>query len=147
MITLNVIRLPHAEGLPNLAYQTDGASGFDLYAAVDSPISLEPGRSCLAPTGFIFEIPAGLEGQIRARSGLSSRIGLAVLNGPGTIDSDYRGEVKVILINHGQAPIQIERGMRVAQMVVAPVARMTILETSEATLSARGAGGFGSTGH
>lgn len=146
MTTLNVVRLPHADGLSPLAYQTDGASGFDLYAAVDAPITLAPGRSCLAPTGFIFEIPAGFEGQIRARSGLSSRIGLTVLNGPGTIDSDYRGEVKVILINHGQDPIQIDRGMRVAQMVITPVARVTICETLEASISVRGGGGFGSTG-
>jgi dUTP pyrophosphatase len=146
MTALRVIRLPNADGLPQLAYQTAGASGFDLYAAIDAPIEMHPGDTALIPVGFAFDIPTGFEGQIRARSGLSSRVGLTVLNGPGTIDSDFRGEVKVITVNHGRAPVTVERGMRFAQMIIAPVERVRIEEVDAVSGSQRGAGGFGSTG-
>lgn len=146
MTTLRVTRLANASGLPALSYQSEGASGFDLCAAIDDPLVLEPGDKALIPVGFAFDIPSGFEGQIRARSGLSSRVGLTVLNGPGTIDSDFRGEVKVVTVNHGRAPVTIDRGMRFAQMVIAPVERVMIEEVEMISESARGAGGFGSTG-
>ncbi len=141
-------QLPHAVGLPLPAYQTEGASGLDLMAAVpaDAPVTLAPMARALVPTGLVFELPAGTEAQVRPRSGLAMRHGLTVLNSPGTIDSDYRGEVQVLLINLGEAPVTINRGDRIAQMVVAPVtrARLEIVVTLRET--ERGAGGFGSTG-
>lgn len=127
-------------------YQTDGAAGMDLHAAIDYAILLAPGERRAIPTGLILEIPSGYEGQIRPRSGLALKHGVTVLNAPGTIDSDYRGEVAVILINHGTEPFTIERGDRVAQIVFAPVVRAELVETSETSETHRGIGGFGSTG-
>ncbi|AZN69871.1 dUTP diphosphatase [Georhizobium profundi] len=145
---LGLIRLPHGEGLALPGYQTDGAAGMDLRAAIeaDKPRVLAPGARMLVPTGFIFEIPVGCEVQIRPRSGLAYKNGVTCLNTPGTIDWDYRGEVQVLLINHGDAPFEITRGLRIAQMVVAPVVRAAVEERAEASQSARGTGGFGSTG-
>lgn len=146
--TLRLVRLPHGEGIALPAYETAGAAGMDLRAAVaaDAPLVLEPGRRALAPTGFVFEIPHGFEGQIRPRSGLAFKHGVTCLNTPGTVDSDYRGEVKVLLANLGEEPFVIERGMRIAQMVIAPVTQVAVREAIEAGETARGAGGFGSTG-
>ncbi|NMA98235.1 MAG: dUTP diphosphatase [Phyllobacteriaceae bacterium] len=145
---LGIVRLPHAEGLELPAYETAGAAGMDLRAAVPDaePMILKPGQRALVPTGLIFEIPQGFEGQVRPRSGLAFKNGVTCLNTPGTIDSDYRGEVKVLLINHGEADFVIERGMRVAQMVLAAVVRLRVEERSLASDTVRGAGGFGSTG-
>jgi dUTP pyrophosphatase len=125
-------------------YETDGSAGLDLRA--DEPVSLAPGERALVPTGLALEIPPGFEGQVRPRSGLAARHGVGLLNAPGTVDSDYRGEVKVILVNHGRQPVRFERGERIAQLVLAPVAR-AVLEVVEALGdTGRGAGGFGSTG-
>lgn len=145
---LLLLQLPHAIGLPLPRYETLGAAGFDLAAAVaeDAPITLAPGARRLIPTGLIFQLPKGFEAQIRPRSGLALKHGITVLNAPGTIDADYRGEVQVILINHGQAAFTITRGMRIAQAVIAPVVQMAIVEAREADETTRGAGGFGSTG-
>ena len=145
---LGIIRLPHSAGLPLPAYESAGAAGMDLRAAVpdDRPILLLPGRRSLVPTGLVMEIPAGFEAQVRPRSGLALKHGITCLNTPGTIDSDYRGEVAVLLVNHGEEDFEISRGMRIAQMVIAPVAHATIEERSLASGTARGAGGFGSTG-
>ncbi|MFC4624797.1 dUTP diphosphatase [Daeguia caeni] len=147
--TLGIIRLEHSKGLELPSYETAGASGMDLRAAVaeDRQIVLLPGRRTLVPTGLIFEIPHGYEVQIRPRSGLAAKFGITCLNTPGTIDSDYRGEVKVLLINLGDEDFRIERGMRIAQAVLAPVAHAQIEERSTVSETARGAGGFGSTGH
>lgn len=146
--TLHLLRLPHGHGLDLPAYETAGAAGMDIRAAVedDQPMVLEPGRRALVPTGLIFEIPAGFEAQIRPRSGLAFKNGVTCLNTPGTIDSDYRGEVKVLLINLGDEPFTISRGMRIAQVVMAPVTQMQVAEVSSASQTQRGAGGFGSTG-
>jgi dUTP pyrophosphatase len=146
--TLNLIRLPNGQGLDLPAYETRGAAGMDLRAAIDEdkPLVLAPGKRALVPTGFIFEIPEGFEGQIRPRSGLAAKYGVTCLNAPGTVDCDYRGEVKVILVNHGEEDFTITRGMRIAQMVIAPFIQTRIAEASETTETARGAGGFGSTG-
>ena len=143
-----IVRLPHAEGLALPAYESAGAAGMDLRAAVpeDRPLILRPGHRALVPTGLVFELPEGFEGQVRPRSGLALRHGITCLNTPGTIDSDYRGEVQVLLVNLGDQDFAVERGMRVAQMVVAPVARAQIEERGLAGATARGAGGFGSTG-
>ncbi|OHV73145.1 deoxyuridine 5'-triphosphate nucleotidohydrolase [Ensifer sp. LCM 4579] len=145
---LNLVRLPHAEGLDLPAYETGGAAGMDLRAAVpaEAPMTIPPGGRALVPTGFIFEIPAGHEGQVRPRSGLAFKHGITCLNTPGTIDSDYRGEVKVLLVNLGGEDFLVERGMRIAQMVIAPVIQAIVREGDEASATARGAGGFGSTG-
>jgi dUTP pyrophosphatase len=145
---LRILRLSHANGTPLPAYETAGAAGMDLRAAVPegAPLTLAPGARLAVPTGLIFEIPEGFEGQVRPRSGLALTQGVTCLNSPGTIDSDYRGEVKVILANLGAEPFTVTRGMRIAQLVIAPVARAEIIEVGEATKSARGAGGFGSTG-
>ncbi len=145
---LGIIRLPNGDKLELPAYETDQAAGLDLRAAIadDEPLLLAPGKRILVPTGFIFEIPAGFEGQIRPRSGLAYKHGITCLNSPGTIDADYRGEVKVLLINHGQDGFEISRGMRIAQMVVAPLAKVNICERTEISSTARGVGGFGSTG-
>ena len=145
---LRIRRLSHADGLPLPAYETVGAAGMDLRAAVPetTPVTLAPGARLAVPTGMIFEIPDGFEGQVRPRSGLALNHGITCLNSPGTIDCDYRGEVKVILANLGAEPFTVTRGMRIAQLVIAPVARAEIVEVSETAPSARGAGGFGSTG-
>ena len=145
---LNLKRLPHGEGLDLPGYETSGAAGMDLRAAVaaNEPMVLSPGRRALVPTGFIFEVPVGFEAQIRPRSGLAFKNGITCLNTPGTIDSDYRGEVKVLLINLGDEDFVITRGMRIAQMVIAPVTQARVAEVSETSDTARGAGGFGSTG-
>ena len=141
-------RLPHAEGLPLPAYETAGAAGMDLRAALpeDAPVALEPGERRLIPTGFAIAVPQGYEAQVRPRSGLALKQGITCLNSPGTVDSDYRGEVGVILINHGQAPFVIRRGERIAQMLIAPVTRGVWREVDSLDDTARGAGGFGSTG-
>ncbi|RWO22320.1 dUTP diphosphatase [Mesorhizobium sp.] len=142
------IRLPHGEGLPLPAYESPGAAGMDLRAAVpdDRPLLILPGKRALVPTGLILEIPEGVEGQVRPRSGLAFKHGLTCLNTPGTIDSDYRGEVKVLLINLGDEDFAVTRGMRIAQIVFAPVTQATVDERSLAGGTTRGSGGFGSTG-
>ncbi len=146
--SLNLIRLPNGEGLDLPAYETRGAAGMDLRAAIDAdkPLVLAPGKRALVPTGFVFEIPEGFEGQVRPRSGLAAKNGVTCLNAPGTVDCDYRGEVKVILVNHGEEDFTITRGMRIAQMVIAPFVQARIAEALETTETERGAGGFGSTG-
>ncbi|ANK89890.1 MULTISPECIES: dUTP diphosphatase [Rhizobium] len=146
--TLNLICLANGEGLDLPAYESKGAAGMDLRAAVDAdaPLKLLPGKRALVPTGFIFEIPEGFEGQVRPRSGLAFKHGITCLNSPGTVDSDYRGEVKVLLANLGEEAFVIERGMRIAQMVIAPVTQARVAEITAASETARGAGGFGSTG-
>jgi dUTP pyrophosphatase len=142
------MRLPHSEGLPLPDYQTAEAAGFDLLAAcpADEPVTLEPGGRALVPTGLVLALPAGHEGQVRPRSGLAARHGVTVLNSPGTVDADYRGEVKVILVNLGEAPFVVARGERIAQMVVAPVTRVGLVEAPSLDATTRGEGGFGSTG-
>lgn len=147
-VHLKIARLPHSAGLPLPAYQSAGAAGLDLIAAIPDadPIELAPGHRVLVPTGLALEMPAGYEGQVRPRSGLAHRFGVTVLNSPGTIDSDYRGEVKVILINLGDATFEIRRGERIAQLVIAPVLQAGIVVTDELSTTERGAGGFGSTG-
>lgn len=147
-ITIGIKRLPHGEGLALPAYQTAEAAGFDLVAAVaeEAPIELAPMARALVPTGLVFEIPSGHEGQVRPRSGLAAKHGITVLNSPGTIDADYRGEVKVILVNLGTEPFTIRRGERIAQFVAAPVTRARLVEVGEVGDTPRGAGGFGSTG-
>ncbi|ESY83516.1 MAG: dUTP diphosphatase [Mesorhizobium sp.] len=146
--TVGVVRLPHAEGLPLPAYESAGAAGMDLRAAVpdDRPLLILPGKRALVPTGLILEIPEGMEGQVRPRSGLAFKHGLTVLNSPGTVDSDYRGEVKVLLINLGDEDFAVTRGMRIAQLVFAAVTQVGVEERSLAGGTARGSGGFGSTG-
>jgi len=143
-----VTRLPHGADLPLPAYQSEHAAGLDLLAAVaaDAPIVIAPGARATIPTGLAFALPEGHEGQVRPRSGLASRHGVTVLNAPGTIDADYRGEVQVILINHGNEPFTVTRAMRIAQLVIAPTRRARLVETAELTATIRGAGGFGSTG-
>ena len=143
-ITILLKRLPHGEGLPQPAYATEGAAGMDVVSAVDA--TLAPGARAAIPTGFAIAIPAGYEVQVRPRSGLALKHGVTCLNTPGTIDSDYRGEVQVILINHGQAPFAIARGDRIAQLVPAPVQRAVLDEVETLEDTARGSGGFGSTG-
>ncbi|MEW9807217.1 dUTP diphosphatase [Mesorhizobium sp. ZMM04-5] len=145
---LGIVRLPHAGGLPLPAYETEGAAGMDLRAAVpeDRPLVIVPGRRALVPTGLVFEIPPGFEVQVRPRSGLALKHGVTCLNTPGTIDSDYRGEVKVLLVNLGDEDFEVARGMRIAQAVFAAVAQASIEERSLAGETGRGSGGFGSTG-
>lgn len=143
---LGIIRLPHGEGLALPSYQSAEAAGMDLCAACDGTVAIAPGGRALLPTGLIIEIPQGHEGQVRPRSGLALKHGITCLNTPGTIDSDYRGEVKVLLVNLGENPFTVTRGMRIAQMVVAPVVQARIEERPQATQSRRGSGGFGSTG-
>ena len=148
MMTLRIQRLPHAEGLALPAYETTGSAGMDLRAAVaeDAPITLAPGARILAPTGLKIALEPGWEAQVRPRSGLALKHGITCLNSPGTIDSDYRGEVGVILINHGSEPFVIKRGERIAQMVIARHAQAVIAEVDSLDETVRGAGGFGSTG-
>ena len=145
---LKLLRLPHFEGLELPSYESADAAGMDLRAAVasDEPLVLAKGERKLIPTGLIMEIPKGHEGQIRPRSGLALKHGITCLNTPGTIDADYRGEVQVLLINLGDTEFKVERGMRIAQMIIAPVLQVTIEEISESTETVRGSGGFGSTG-
>lgn len=142
------IRLPHAENLPLPAYESGGAAGMDLRAALaeDHQIILLPGKRVLVPTGFILELPEGFEGQVRPRSGLALRHGITCLNSPGTIDSDYRGEVQVLLANLGEEDFTITRGMRIAQLIIAPVVQARMEERTASTATTRGSGGFGSTG-
>ena len=146
MVTVLLQRLPHGADLPLPAYETEGAAGLDLRAAISGSLSLVPGERALVPTGLAMQLPAGFEGQVRPRSGLALRHGVTVLNAPGTVDSDYRGEVSVVLINHGAEPFAIERGDRIAQLVVAPVARAVWRPVDELPPTARGDGGFGHTG-
>jgi dUTP pyrophosphatase len=143
---VEVQRLAHARDLPLPAYATPGAAGLDLVAAIESDMVLAPGRHQAVPTGIALALPAGVEGQVRPRSGLALRYGVTVLNAPGTIDSDYRGEVTAILINHGATSFTITRGMKIAQLVVAAHARVEWSETTALNSTARGTGGFGSTG-
>ena len=139
-------RLPHGAGLPLPSYATADAAGLDLLAAVAEPIELAPGARHLVPTGISIALPPGYEAQLRPRSGLALKHGVTLLNSPGTIDADYRGEVGVILINLGEAPFRLQRGDRIAQLVIAPVARLAWRESEALPESARGVGGFGSTG-
>ncbi len=148
MIPIPVKILPHGAGLPLPAAQTEHAAGLDLSAAIGAHASLvlEPGARLLVPTGLVLEIPQGFEGQVRPRSGLALKHGVTVLNAPGTIDADYRGEISVLLVNHGRSAFEISRGMRIAQLVIAPVTRAVLVEAAEVSATARGAGGYGSTG-
>lgn len=145
-IMLKVKRLPNSHSLP--AYATPGSAGLDLTAGIEQPVIVQPGQHIRLPTGIIVEIPFGFEGQIRARSGLAARAGISLTNGIGTIDSDYRGELFILLINHGDASYTIEPGERVAQLVIAPVVRVQVVETDDLSFeqTSRGNKGFGSTG-
>jgi len=147
-VDVKICRLAHGADLPLPAYQSTAAAGLDLVAAVpaDRPLVIEPGRFASVPTGIAVALPPGTEAQVRPRSGLAARHGLTVLNTPGTIDADYRGEIVVLLVNLGTASIEVTRGMRIAQLVVAPVLRARLIETVELEATSRGAGGFGSTG-
>jgi len=146
--TVPIVRLPHAADLPLPAYESAQAAGMDLRAAVpeDEPLVLRPGSRFAVPTGLAFALPPGFEGQVRPRSGLAFKSGVTCLNTPGTVDADYRGEVKVILINHGEEDFTIRRGDRIAQLIVAPVVQAQWVEVESLDDTARGAGGFGSTG-
>jgi dUTP diphosphatase len=148
IVHLRIARLPHGADLPLPAYQTAFAAGLDLHAAIPTgaPVVLAPGAHATIPTGITLALPPGTEGQVRPRSGLASRHGVTVLNAPGTIDADYRGEVAVILINHGSALFEITRGMRVAQLVISPISRVAVSEVEHLDDTGRGTGGFGSTG-
>ena len=148
-VKLAIRRLPHSEGLKLPAYETAGSAGMDLRAALEEgkELILSPGERALVPTGLIFELPEGYEAQIRPRSGLAFKNGVTCLNTPGTIDSDYRGEIKVLLINLGQEPFTITRGMRIAQTVISPAPQIAIVETTTTSDTIRGTKGFGSTGH
>lgn len=146
MITVKFKRLSNGAGLSLPERATEHSAGLDLCAAVESPVTLEPGERKIVPTGFCVELPPGYEGQVRPRSGLALKHGLTLLNSPGTIDADYRGEVCVILCNLGREPFTVERGLRVAQLVVAPVAACAVEEASELSGTTRGGGGFGHTG-
>ena len=147
-VEVRIVQLPHGADLPLPAYQTAHAAGLDLIAAVptDTPLTLAPGARALVPTGIAIALPPDCEAQVRPRSGLAVKHGLTVLNTPGTIDADYRGEIQVILINLGQAPVAIERGMRIAQMVVSRVTRARLTVAVSLDITQRGSGGFGSTG-
>lgn len=148
MIRVEVRRLPHGEGLALPAYQSADAAGLDLLAAVaaDAPIMLAPGAYARVPTGLVIALPQGHEAQVRPRSGLAARHGVTVLNAPGTVDADYRGEISVLLINHGHVPFEIRRGERIAQMVIAPVLQVELVAVATLSDTLRGGGGFGSTG-
>ena len=145
-IAVQVKRLPHSEGLALPAYATNGAAGMDLLAAVAAPMVIAPGQRVLVPTGLAIALPPGFELQIRPRSGLALKNGIILPNSPGTIDEDYRGELQVIVMNAGNEPFTVERGMRIAQAVLAPVVRVGWVEVAELDATARGVGGFGSTG-
>jgi len=147
-VEVRLTRLPHGADLPLPSYQSAAAAGLDLLAAVaaDAPVVIASGRWAAIPTGLALELPAGTEGQVRPRSGLAAQHGVTVLNAPGTIDADYRGEVKVLLVNLGPALFTVTRGMRIAQLVIARAARARLVESAELAVTTRGAGGFGSTG-
>jgi dUTP pyrophosphatase len=147
-VAIEIKQLPHGSGLPLPAYQSSLAAGLDLLAAVpeDAPITLEPGKYALVPTGLTIALPMGFEAQVRPRSGLAAKHGVTVLNAPGTVDADYRGEIGVILINHGDAPFVVRRGERIAQMIIAPVVQAELMPVATLSSTARGSGGFGSTG-
>jgi len=148
MIDVDLMRLPHGVDLPLPAYQSDGASGLDLLAAVpaDAPLTIAPGATAAVPTGVAIALARGTEAQVRPRSGLARNHGVTVLNAPGTVDADYRGEILVLLINHGSAPFTVARGMRIAQLVIAEVARVRLNVVATLDGTPRGAAGFGSTG-
>jgi dUTP pyrophosphatase len=147
-VTLEIMRLPHGADLPLPAYQSENAAGLDLMAAVpaNAPVTIMPGGRALIPTGLAIALPLGTEGQVRPRSGLAARHGVTVLNTPGTIDADYRGEIQIILVNLGSEPFAVERGQRIAQLIVAPVLHAEIIESYSLNHTARGTKGFGSTG-
>jgi dUTP pyrophosphatase len=147
-VRIEIRRLPHADGLPLPAYQSTHAAGLDLVAAVpeNAPLLLPPGQYALVPTGLSIAVPAGFEAQVRPRSGLAAKHGVTVLNAPGTVDADYRGEIGVLLINHGGEPFTIRRGERIAQMVIASVVRAELVAVAALAQTDRGSGGFGSTG-
>jgi dUTP pyrophosphatase len=147
-IKVDIKQLPHADGLPLPAYQSADAAGMDLLAAVpaETPLILPPGKYAVVPSGLTIALPPGFEAQVRPRSGLAAKHGITVLNSPGTVDADYRGEINVLLINHGEAPFSIRRGERIAQMVIAPVTRAQLVAVTELSATDRGSGGFGSTG-
>ena len=145
-VEVAIRRLPHGGGLPLPSYATPGSAGMDLAAAVSADVVLKPGARALVPTGFAIALPAGYEAQVRPRSGLAARHGVTLANTPGTIDADYRGEIGVIMINLGQEDFVITRGMRIAQMIVAPVTAVGLSEVAVLPDTKRGAGGFGSTG-
>ena len=148
VVRVDVCQLPHGHGLALPAYQTAHAAGLDLLAAVpeDAPLVLLPGQHAMVPTGLTIALPDGYEAQVRPRSGLAAKHGVTVLNAPGTVDADYRGEINVLLINHGTEPFTIRRGERIAQMVIASVARAEFMPTVQLSATDRGSGGFGSTG-
>jgi dUTP pyrophosphatase len=148
-IEVDIRQLPHGEGLALPAYQSAHAAGLDLLAAVPegAPLILSPGQRALVPTGLTIALPPGYEAQVRPRSGLASKHGVTVLNSPGTIDADYRGEIGVLLVNHGDGPFLIRRGERIAQMVIAPVVQVELVSAAKLSATERGSGGFGSTGH
>jgi dUTP pyrophosphatase len=146
-ILLKILRMPGTKDIPLPGYQSEGAVGMDLHAAVEADVTIEPGAVATVPCGFSMALPGGYEAQVRPRSGLAAKHGISLVNTPGTIDPDYRGEVKVLLINHGKAPFVVTRGMRIAQMVVLPVPRVEWMQVDELPATARGAGGFGHTGH
>jgi dUTP pyrophosphatase len=147
-VEVRLTRLPHGADLPLPSYQSAAAAGLDLVAAVapDAPVVIAAGRWAAIPTGLVLELPLGTEGQVRPRSGLAAQHGVTVLNAPGTIDADYRGEVQVLLVNLGPEPFTVTRGMRIAQLVIARAARARLVESAELAVTTRGAGGFGSTG-
>jgi dUTP pyrophosphatase len=145
-VKIGIVRLPHARDLPLPQYATAGSAGMDLSAAVDGDVALAPGQRAMVPTGLSIELPEGFEAQVRPRSGLAAKNGITVLNAPGTVDSDYRGEINVVLINLGDAPFVVTRGMRIAQMIVARHERAVLVESETLSETARGAGGHGSTG-
>jgi dUTP pyrophosphatase len=148
VVNIPILRLAHGADLPLPAYQSAGAAGLDLLAAVpaDAPIAIAPGGRAVIPTGFALALPEGIEAQVRPRSGLAARHGVTVLNTPGTIDSDYRGEILVILANFGESPFAVERGARIAQLVIAPVLRVVLSEAATLQTTSRGNAGLGSTG-
>lgn len=148
-VDVKVMRLPHAADLPLPEYQSALAAGLDLVAAVpaDKPVTLAPGQRAMIPTGIAIALPEGTEGQVRPRSGLAARNGISVLNTPGTVDADYRGEIQVILVNFGAEPFQVARGVRIAQLVIVPVLRARLSEVGSLNETVRGGGGFGSTGN
>jgi len=145
-VTIPVLQLANGAGLPLPSYATPGSAGLDLMAAIERPLSIEPGARLVVPTGIAIALPQGYEAQVRPRSGLAWEHGVTVLNAPGTVDSDYRGEVQVLLINHGAKPVTISRGQRIAQLLVAPVSRVVWQEQTELGTTKRGKGGHGSTG-
>jgi dUTP pyrophosphatase len=147
-VKIEIKQLPHGEGLPLPAYQSAHAAGLDLVAAVpdDAPLLLAPGAHAMVPTGLAIALPEGFEAQVRPRSGLAAKHGVTVLNAPGTVDADYRGEISVILINHGRDAFTIRRGERIAQMVISAVVRADLVPVTTLASTARGSGGFGSTG-